>query len=105
MRDKEVTKTHLVHALVTMETGSGIPKHQRWARYSIIELIDIDTRYLKIELIDTEIDTRIADTSISIQYQEKKLIKKIGLQMNLKNCNKFAICGQLQNTKISRIVF
>ena len=29
---------------------------QRWARYSIFELIDIDTRYLKIELIDT--DTR-----------------------------------------------
>ena len=45
-----------------------------------MELIDTDT--LKRCKININIDTRIADTSISIQYQEKKSIKKIGLQIN-----------------------
>ena len=62
------------------------PSQQRWERYPIFELFDIDTRYLTIKLIDTDtlkrcyIDTNIhvciADAGISIQYQENKMNKK-----------------------------
>ena len=72
----------------------GLSYRQRWARYSIFELIDIDTRYLKIELID--IDTRYFGEVLNryvyshrrYKYLDtilgKKSIKKIGLQMNQK---------------------
>ena len=65
----------------------GKPCIRRWARFSIFELID--TRYLKIELIDT--DTRYSEEELNrypyrrYKYLDtisgKKSIKKIGLQM------------------------
>ena len=65
---------------------------QRWARYSILELFDIDAGYLKIELIDT--DTRNFEEVLNryrysyrrYKYLDtisgKKSIKKNGLHMN-----------------------
>ena len=67
---------------------------QRWARYSVFELIDIDTRYLKIELIDTdtiyfeEVLNRYRYQYSNRRYKyldaisRKKSVKKIGLEMN-----------------------
>ena len=62
---------------------------QRWARYSIFELIDIDTRYLIIELIDS--DTRYFE-EVVYQYRYRDLYRRYkylntmsGKKINQKN--------------------
>ena len=62
---------------------------QKWARYSIFELIDMYTRYLKIELIDTRYFEEVFNRYSYRRYKYldttsgKKTIKKFGLQMNV----------------------
>ena len=88
----------LPHSNILSYTSSHTSSHispsspQIWVQYSIIELID--TRYLKIELIDTdtqyfkEVLSRCRRSYRQYKYLDtisgKKSIKKIGLQMNQK---------------------
>ena len=79
---------------------------QKWARYSLFESIDIDRRYLTIKLIDTDIDTYIADTNISIQYQEKNELKKLvcdGIKKLLHACTLRTIAKRKNGAYIGHV--